>query len=123
MIRLNLDARGEGENSIQNMVKRITRETADLRAEFDDTGAKYDGLLSENQTLIQKLKEREKMVKFLETEMRRRSDEFQAMVNTFWIKTKTKTFEDFLEGRARQARKEQVRRLAKLGRPLFQLIL
>ena len=114
---MNLDARGEGENSIQNMIKRITRETADLRAEFDNTGAKYDGLLSENQTLIQKLKEREKMVKFLETEMRRRSDEFQSMVNAILITTKTKTFEDFLEGRARQSRKDQVRRLAKIGMP------
>ena len=80
MIRLNLDARGEGENSIQNMIKRITRETADLKAEVDSTGAKYDGLLSENQILIQKLKEREKMVEFLEKEMHRRSDEFQSMV-------------------------------------------
>ena len=83
---MNLDARGEGENSIQNMIKRITRETADLRAEFDNTGAKYDGLLSENQTLIQKLKEQEKMVKFLETEMRRRSDEFQSMVIQLCLK-------------------------------------
>lgn len=77
------------------MIKRITRETADLRAEFDNTGAKYDGLLSENQTLIQKLKERDKMVKFLETEMGRRSEEFQSMVNTMLITKRLKHLKTF----------------------------
>ena len=73
VIRMNLDARGEGENSIQNMIKRITRETADLRSEFDNTGAKFDGLLDENQILIKKLKEKQKMIEFLEIEMKRRA--------------------------------------------------
>ncbi|KAJ1559697.1 hypothetical protein HK096_011370, partial [Nowakowskiella sp. JEL0078] len=34
VIRLNLDAKGEGENTVENMLKRISRETTDLYGEF-----------------------------------------------------------------------------------------
>ena len=106
VIRLNLDARGEGENSIQNMLKRITRETSELHRDFDELGSKYESLLTENQTLNKKLKDKEKLTQFLESEIKKRSEEYLGM---------TKTFEDFLEGRARQARKERSKRLAKLA--------
>jgi hypothetical protein len=68
-------------------------------------GSKYNGILSENQTLIKRLKDREKLVEFLESEIKRRSEEFRSM---------TRTFEEFLEGRAKQFRKERVKRLVKL---------
>lgn len=120
VIRLNLDARGEGENSLQNMIKRISRETSDLHSEFEELGVKYDGVLSENQNLIKRLKDREKLVEFLEVEVKRRSEEFKDMVCFDRTRTdltffKTHTFEEFLAGRARQCRKEQTKRLAKLG--------
>lgn len=41
---------------------------------------KYDHTLSENQLLTKRLKEKEKLVDFLEKEVARRTDEFQNMV-------------------------------------------
>ncbi|KAJ3101508.1 hypothetical protein HDU97_001323 [Phlyctochytrium planicorne] len=105
IIRMNLNARGEGENSIENMLKRISRETADLHLEFEQIGSKYDSLLCENQVLQKRLKEREKFAEFLEKEVARRTDEFVSL---------TRTFEEFLNSRARQARKERAKKLPKL---------
>ncbi|KAJ3331975.1 hypothetical protein HDU76_001649 [Blyttiomyces sp. JEL0837] len=102
VIRLNLNAKGEGENSIENMLKRISRETTDLHGEFEQLSSRYDYLVGENQVLVRRLKEREKFAEFLEREVARRTDEFVAM---------TRTFEEFLAGRARQARKEKSKRL------------
>ncbi|KAJ3210378.1 hypothetical protein HDU67_005370 [Dinochytrium kinnereticum] len=105
IIRMNLNARGEGENSVENMLKRISRETADLHVEFEQIGSRYEGLLCENQVLQKRLKEREKFAEFLEKEVARRTEEF---VNL------TRTFEEFLSSRARQARKERAKKLPKL---------
>ncbi|KAI8930279.1 hypothetical protein BC831DRAFT_2059 [Entophlyctis helioformis] len=106
VIRLNLNAKGEGENSIENMLKRLTRDTTSLHAEFEELGSKYDAVLAENQNLGKKVKEKEKLVEFLEKEMVRRTTEFNDM---------TRTFEEFLAGRARQARKDRAKRLAKIA--------
>ncbi|KAJ3277626.1 hypothetical protein HK104_003125 [Borealophlyctis nickersoniae] len=105
VIRLNLDAKGEGQNSIENMLKRISRETTDLRGDFEEMVVKYDAILSENQLLSKRLREREKFVEFLEKEIARRTEEFHNM---------TRTFEDFLSGRAKQSRKERTKRLMNL---------
>ncbi|KAL2918170.1 ubiquitin-specific protease ubp2 [Polyrhizophydium stewartii] len=106
VIRLNLNAKGEGENSIENMLKRLTRDTTSLHAEFEELGTKYDTLLNDNQGMSKQIKEKEKMVEFLEKELARRTQEFSDM---------TRTFEEFLSGRARQARKERSKRLAKIA--------
>ncbi|KAJ3191736.1 hypothetical protein HK101_007449 [Irineochytrium annulatum] len=79
IIRLNLNAKGEGENSIENMLKRISRETADLHGEFEQIGSKYDSLLGENQVLQKRLKEREKFAEFMEKQVAKRSEEYIAM--------------------------------------------
>ncbi|TPX70357.1 hypothetical protein SpCBS45565_g01777 [Spizellomyces sp. 'palustris'] len=105
VIRLALDAKGEGHNSIENMLKRISRETNELRFDYEGMSVKYDSMLSENQLLSKRLKEREKFVDFLEKEVARRTEEFQNM---------TRTFEDFLAARARQSRRERAKRLMKL---------
>ncbi|KAJ3410355.1 hypothetical protein HDV05_003858 [Chytridiales sp. JEL 0842] len=119
VIRLNLNAKGEGENSIENMLKRISRptalfvnteflkmqETADLHGEFEQLSSRYDSLIGENQVLVRRLKEREKFAEFLEREVARRTEEYSSM---------TQTFEDFLAGRAKQARKERMKRLPKI---------
>ncbi|KAL5032822.1 hypothetical protein BDV3_001359 [Batrachochytrium dendrobatidis] len=105
VIRLNLNAKGEGENSIENMLKRLSRGTANLHSEFDELGTKYDAALNENQLMTKKLREREKMIEFLEKEMSRRTQEFNEM---------THTFEEFLAGRSRQAAKDRAKRLAKI---------
>ncbi|KAI9094642.1 hypothetical protein DFS34DRAFT_237920 [Phlyctochytrium arcticum] len=105
VIRLALDAKGEGHNSIDNMLKRISRETNELRFDYEGMSAKYDSLMSENQLLSKRLKEREKFVDFLEKEVARRTEEFHNM---------TRTFEDFLAARAKQARRDQAKRLMKL---------
>nr|KAJ3418786.1 hypothetical protein HK105_007846 [Polyrhizophydium stewartii] len=80
VIRLNLNAKGEGENSIENMLKRLTRDTTSLHAEFEELGTKYDTLLNDNQGMSKQIKEKEKMVEFLEKELARRTQEFSDMV-------------------------------------------
>ncbi|KAI9007364.1 hypothetical protein BC832DRAFT_450410 [Gaertneriomyces semiglobifer] len=105
VIRLALDAKGEGHDSVENMLKRISRETYALRFDYEGMSAKYDSLLSQNQLMSKQLKEKEKFTEFLEKEVNRRTEEFQNM---------THTFEDFLAARARQARKERAKRLMKL---------
>ncbi|KAJ3072136.1 hypothetical protein HDU98_004148 [Podochytrium sp. JEL0797] len=105
VIRLNLNAKGEGGNSLENMIKRISRETTDLHVEFEHLSIRYDSLISENQGLVQRLKEREKFAEFMEKEVARRTDEYLAMTNTF---------EEFLLGRARISRKERSKKLPKM---------
>ncbi|KAI9357333.1 hypothetical protein DFJ73DRAFT_204935 [Zopfochytrium polystomum] len=105
VIRLNLNAKGEGENSIENMLKRITRETADLHVEFEHLSSRHDTLVGENQVLVRRLKEREKFAEFLEKEVTRRTEEYISM---------TRTFEEFLSARARQSRKEKAAKLSSI---------
>ncbi|RKO93227.1 hypothetical protein BDK51DRAFT_42737 [Blyttiomyces helicus] len=105
VIRLNLDAKGDGQNSIENMLKRLARETNDLRFDYEETGVKYDHVLSENQILTKRLKEVENLVQFLEKELSRRTDEYQGM---------TRTFEEFLTRRVAQSKKDRKARLLRL---------
>ncbi|KAJ3011508.1 UNVERIFIED_CONTAM: hypothetical protein HDU68_001638 [Siphonaria sp. JEL0065] len=105
VIRLNLNAKGEGGNSIENMIKRISRETTDLHVEFEQLSIRYDSLIGENQVLVKRLKEREKFAEFMEKEVARRTEEYLAMTNTF---------EEFLMSRARQSRKERIKKLPKI---------
>ncbi|KAJ3233679.1 hypothetical protein HDU81_002064 [Chytriomyces hyalinus] len=79
VIRLNLNAKGEGGNSIENMIKRISRETTDLHVEFEQLSIRYDSLIGENQVLVKRLKEREKFAEFMEKEVARRTEEYVAM--------------------------------------------
>ncbi|ORY49418.1 hypothetical protein BCR33DRAFT_582213 [Rhizoclosmatium globosum] len=108
VIRLNLNAKGEGGNSIENMIKRITRETTDLHVEFEQLSIRYDSLIAENQVLVKRLKEREKFADFMEKEVARRTEEYLSMTNTF---------EEFLLSRARINKKERAKRLPKLNEP------
>ncbi|KAI8619875.1 hypothetical protein BC830DRAFT_685393 [Chytriomyces sp. MP71] len=108
VIRLNLNAKGEGGNTIENMIKRISRETTDLHTEFEQLSIRYDSLIGENQVLVKRLKEREKFAAFMEKEVARRTEEYVAMTNTF---------EEFLLSRARQSRKDRAKKLPKLIEP------
>ena len=95
VIRLSLEVKGEGENTIQNMLKRVNRETKGLFTEFHELADKHDALVDEHHLTTRKLRERERLVAFLENEVERRNAEFLTM---------TKTFEEFLDGRARESR-------------------
>ncbi|KAJ3257365.1 hypothetical protein HK103_004585 [Boothiomyces macroporosus] len=113
VIRLNLNAKGEGENSIENMLKRLTyvilnlqKDLTNLRKEFDDVSTKYNSSIGINQDLAKKVQELEKNNQFLEKEMERRAMEYRDM---------TSTFEEFLAGRAKQAKKERNLRLLELA--------
>ncbi|KAI9344001.1 hypothetical protein BDR26DRAFT_857979 [Obelidium mucronatum] len=108
VIRLNLNAKGEGGNSIENMIKRISRETTDLHVEFEQLSIRYDSLIGENQVLVKRLKEREKFAEFMEKEVARRTEEYLAMTNTF---------EEFLLSRARQSRRDRSKKLPKIQEP------
>jgi aspartyl/asparaginyl-tRNA synthetase len=67
---------------------------------------KYNVLLGENQDLVRKQREKDKMVQFMEKELERRTKEFKEMTNTF---------EEFLAGRAKQAKKERNEKLKQLA--------
>ena len=82
---MNLDAKGEGENSVKNMLKRISRETSDLYGQFTALEVKYEDTLTENQTLNRKLKDRQKLVNFLEKEIARRNEEFKNMACFYFL--------------------------------------
>ncbi|KAJ3134698.1 hypothetical protein HK100_003382 [Physocladia obscura] len=105
VIRLNLNAKGEGGNTIDNMIKRISRETSNLQTEFEHLSNRHDTLIAENQVLLKKLTEREKFADFMEKEVTRRTEEYISMTNTF---------EEFIAGRAKQSRKERAKKLPKL---------
>ncbi|ORX56126.1 hypothetical protein BCR36DRAFT_410156 [Piromyces finnis] len=105
IIRLTLNAKGEGGNSIRNILKRITRETDKLNNDFDKVSSNYNTILNEYEGTLKKLKEKEKLVAFLEKEVKRRTDEFNSM---------SRTFEDFITQRARQLRLERSDRLMKM---------
>ncbi|OUM66641.1 hypothetical protein PIROE2DRAFT_6057, partial [Piromyces sp. E2] len=92
IIRLSLSAKGEGGNSIKNILKRITRETDKLSNDFDKVSSNYSTILNDYET-------------FLEKEVKRRTDEFDSM---------SKTFEDFITQRARQLRLERSDRLMRM---------
>jgi hypothetical protein len=117
-----------------SLIHSFNQETSALKAEFEQISTRYDSALNESQSINKKLKDKEKMVEFLEKEITKRNAEFQSMVRvserirklmvlciilTIFFKKKTKTFEEFLSSRARQARQERVKRLMKMrGKPL-----
>ncbi|TPX32089.1 hypothetical protein SmJEL517_g04756 [Synchytrium microbalum] len=101
IIRMNLDARGEGDNSLDSMVKRLTRETAGLQSLYDDLASKYETTLAAEQVATRRAKEKAKLVEYLEKECARRNAEYQSMV---------RTFEEFLQRRAKQGRDDATRR-------------
>ncbi|KAL7753404.1 ubiquitin-specific protease ubp2 [Sorochytrium milnesiophthora] len=105
VIRLNMQSKGEGENTIENMLKRISRDTTDLSKNYGELSIKYDELLEEHSRLQKRVKERERWIEVLEKEIKKRNEEYSTM---------TKTFEDFLVSRARQNQKERNRRLLKM---------
>jgi hypothetical protein len=106
VIRLNLHAKGEGENSIENSIKRLSIDTTVLKTDFDQLVTSYTKALTDNQELMKKLREKEKLCVFLEKEIERRGQEFKDM---------TTTFEEFLAGRAKQARLDRNQKLLKFG--------
>ncbi|ORX81865.1 hypothetical protein BCR32DRAFT_293031 [Anaeromyces robustus] len=105
IIRLSLSAKGEGGNTIKNILKRISRETNKLSNDFDKVSNNYSTILNDYEVTVKKLKEKEKLITFLEKEVKRRTDEFDSM---------SRTFEDFLTQRARQLRLERSDRLMKM---------
>jgi hypothetical protein len=105
IIRLSLNEKGDGGNSIKNILKRISRETNKLSSDFDKVSNNYNYILNEFENNAKKLKEKEKLVSFLEKEIKRRTDEYETM---------TKTFEDFITQRAKQLRLERSDRLLRM---------
>lgn len=97
VIRLNLNARGEGEDTIENMIKRLTREQLEIGKHFADVTDKYDELLVEHNNVNRSLREKEKMVTFLEREVERRNSELEGI---------GKTFETYLQTRVKQTKRE-----------------
>jgi DNA repair exonuclease SbcCD ATPase subunit len=106
VIRLTLNAKGEGENSIESMLKRLSNDTTVLRTDYESMEGRYSQTLGENQEMLKKLREKEKMIQYFKSEVTRRSQEYKEMTNTF---------EDFLSARAKQNRKDKSKKLAAIG--------
>ncbi|KAJ3362728.1 hypothetical protein GGF31_001337 [Allomyces arbusculus] len=104
VIRLNMESKGTGENTIENMLKRISRETTEVAKHYGDLSTQYDALLDENGKLTRQIKEREKWIEYLEREVKKRTEEFKFMVTTF---------ESFLAQRSKQSRRERNKRLSR----------
>ncbi|KNE72727.1 hypothetical protein AMAG_17062 [Allomyces macrogynus ATCC 38327] len=104
VIRLNMESKGTGENTIENMLKRISRETTEVAKHYGDLSTQYDALLDENGKLTRQIREREKWIEYLEREVKKRTEEFKFMVTTF---------ESFLAQRSKQSRRERNKRLSR----------
>jgi chromosome segregation ATPase len=105
VIRLNMESKGTGENNVDNMVKRIARETTEVTKNYTELSTQYETTLDENTKLSRQIKDREKWIECLEKEVSKRTEEFKLMVSTF---------EQYLESKNRQARKDRTKRLLKL---------
>ncbi|KAI9223871.1 hypothetical protein BC828DRAFT_374923 [Blastocladiella britannica] len=104
VIRLNMESKGTGENTVENMLKRVARETADMARSYSDMEHAYDMADSARTKLERQVKDRDRWIEFLEREVAKRTDEFRLM---------TTTFESFLAQRAKQARIDRNRRFGK----------
>lgn len=93
VIRLNFSARGKGADSVENIIKRVSREQESLALMYDELMEKYGTMLKSNEVLGKKLREKEKLTAFLEKEIGRRNKELESM---------TKTFAIFLDSRMKQ---------------------
>lgn len=109
VIRLNLNAKGEGANTLENMVKRITRETSKLASEFDSITYQYDTVSAKNSKNERRVADQAKLIAFLEKEIKKRNSEYTSM---------TKTFEEFLAGRSRNSQRERSKRLHKIHKDI-----
>ncbi|KAI9152652.1 ubiquitin-specific protease ubp2 [Blastocladiella emersonii ATCC 22665] len=105
VIRLNMESKGTGENTVENMLKRISRETSEVARNYGELAQQHEELLDTNGKLERQIREREKWIEFLENEVAKRNDEFKLMVATF---------EEFLAQRSKQARRDRARRLQRL---------
>jgi hypothetical protein len=108
-----LNAKGEGENSVESMLKRLSnvmillsKDTIILKGEYEMMESRYSQTLGENQDLIKKNREKERTIQFLEKEVEKRTREYKDMTNTF---------EEFLSARAKQNRIEKSKKLAERG--------
>ena len=90
---------------MENMVKRISRETSKLSGEFDVMTQQYDDAMTLNEKNGKKIKDQGKLVGFLEKEIKKRNSEYASM---------TRTFEEFLSARARTSQRDKSKRLARL---------
>ena len=107
VIRLKFSARGEGSDSVDNIIKRITREQSELSRQYEELTEKYGGIVKNNEVLGKKLREKEKLTQFLDKEIARRNHELESM---------TKTFEVFLQSRSKQATMERKQKMKQLGK-------
>lgn len=51
-----------------------------MRADYESISGKYNAILAENQELLKKVREKEKLAQYLEKEVERRTGEFKDMV-------------------------------------------
>jgi len=63
----------------------LLKETNKLSSDFDKVSNNYNYILNEFENNAKKLKEKEKLVSFLEKEIKRRTDEYETMVNIFFL--------------------------------------
>ncbi|EPZ35405.1 hypothetical protein O9G_003816 [Rozella allomycis CSF55] len=116
IIRMSMDAKGEGENNMENMLKRITRVFISFMnyKETSDLYIQYEKIMKENKnveelcaTLTKKLKERDRYITFLEREVQRRNDEMSNLSQTFERFLLSRTQQKRLESKLKEAKKSK----------------
>ncbi|ORZ33741.1 hypothetical protein BCR44DRAFT_1514446 [Catenaria anguillulae PL171] len=90
--------KGTGKNTVENMLKRISRETVEMGRTYAELEQQYEIVCETRGKLERQVRERDRWIECLEREVKKRTDEFKLL---------TSTFEGFLAQRAKAARKER----------------
>ncbi|KAJ1506287.1 hypothetical protein HMI54_015741 [Coelomomyces lativittatus] len=101
VIRLTMESKGVGQTTLDAMVKKLSKETFDLQRQFLDTTHTQETLQTQKLQLEKKNKYLNHWNGFLESELKKRNDEFHHLVVTF---------ESFLKQRSKHIRKERLKK-------------
>lgn len=92
IIRFKMDAKGDGQNTVDLMLSRLSKDASQLQGEFVALSGRYKESMAENERLEKLKKESKRTVEFLEAELLKRNKEYSAMTDIFeqFLRIKTK---------------------------------
>eukprot|EP01135_Chromosphaera_perkinsii_P007616 Nk52_evm72s914 gene=Nk52_evmTU72s914 len=94
IVRMHLDAKGEGDNSLGSVLKRLANDSKSLNSKISEQVDDSNNLHKENEMLSKQLAEKKKTITQLKKTLSLRTNEYSKL---------TKTFETFLKGRMKAA--------------------
>ena len=90
IVRMQLDAKGEGDHSLGSVLKRLAADSQNLAFKFEEEIDKSEVIHEENEKMTKQLSEKKKLIVQLRKNLKVRTDEYAKL---------TKTFEAFLNAR------------------------